>query len=168
MFRHCNCESYVIRVDGAEVDTMALLPADEEAANSSDSAVSPWVQFKIPNVAPSEERVEAIYEDLCYIHVPAIRPEVHWADSKFEFKCHLVFRFYLQLFRRLFKIRIAYYFICSCTVDYSKLDCVLFYLQLFHRLFKIRIAHSFICSCSIAHSKFELECYFIFRFVAVS
>lgn len=40
------------------------------------SGESPWVQFKIPSGVPSQERVEAIYEDLCYVHVPALRPEV--------------------------------------------------------------------------------------------
>jgi len=62
------------------VGGMTLMSSNDEMTATSESKQiftdSPWVQFKIPNVAPSQERMEAIYEDLCYVHVPAVGQEV--------------------------------------------------------------------------------------------
>lgn len=56
----------------------ALEPAYNTMANMSEPAAEvPWVQFTIPN-ATCEDRVEEIYEDLCYVKFTSNVPEVTW------------------------------------------------------------------------------------------
>lgn len=59
--------------------SMSLTPPPYAISNCVDTAPAggevPWVQFTIPN-ATCEDRVEEIYEDLCYVKFTSAMPEV--------------------------------------------------------------------------------------------
>lgn len=54
----------------------------EECPGHPAAAEVPWVQFTIPS-ATCEDRVEEIYEDLCYVKFTSATPEVAVFDSPF-------------------------------------------------------------------------------------
>lgn len=61
-------------------------PYDISTDNCSEHAQTgaevPWVQFTIPS-ASCEDRVEEIYEDLCYVKFTSAMPEVENAFRAF-------------------------------------------------------------------------------------
>lgn len=58
--------------DGNSIDMPPPYTPDSMALPSADA---PWMQFTIPS-ATCEDRVEEIYEDLCYVKFTSAMPEV--------------------------------------------------------------------------------------------
>lgn len=52
-----------------------MVPYNSQSSANNTAPDSPWVQFTIPSAA-CEERVEEIYEDLCYVKFTSAMPEV--------------------------------------------------------------------------------------------
>lgn len=52
-----------------------MVPYSSQTPAQKPTSDSPWVQFTIPSAA-CEERVEEIYEDLCYVKFATATPEV--------------------------------------------------------------------------------------------
>lgn len=59
----------------ASVSIEATPPYNNDAPDPEPEPEVPWVQFTIPN-ATCEDRVEEIYEDLCYVKFTSATPEV--------------------------------------------------------------------------------------------
>lgn len=58
----------------ASVSIEATPPYNDDVPDPEPEPEVPWVQFTIPS-ATCEDRVEEIYEDLCYVKFTSATPE---------------------------------------------------------------------------------------------